>query len=78
MPQAPIECQLKELVTIPLEVVWKREEARLWDEFVDCYHYLGHKQPFGCFTRYFVNSDQHGRLGCLLFSGAAKALRARD
>lgn len=78
LPRAPIECELKELGTIRLEVVRDKEEARLWDEFVERYHYLGYKQPFGCFARYFVQSDQHGRLGCLLFSGAAKALRARD
>jgi hypothetical protein len=41
------------------------------------YHYLGYKQPFGCFARYFVESDQ-GRLGCVLFSGASKALGERD
>ncbi|MHC1725370.1 MAG: Druantia anti-phage system protein DruA [Syntrophobacteraceae bacterium] len=38
---------------------------------------MGYTQPFGCFARYFVESD-HGKLGCLLFSGAAKALRQRD
>jgi hypothetical protein len=76
-PQPQMECSLKEVGTVRLEVVREREEVGLWNEFVQRYHYLGYKQPFGCFARYFVQSDR-GRLGCLLFSGAAKALRERD
>jgi len=76
-PQTQIECGLREVGTVRLEVVRGREETKLWNEYVHRYHYLGYKQPFGCFARYFVESD-HGKLGCLLFSGAAKALRRRD
>jgi hypothetical protein len=76
-PQSRIECSLKEVGRVRLAVVREKEERELWNEFVHRYHYLGYKRPFGCFARYFVESD-HGRLGCLLFSGAAKALGARD
>lgn len=76
-PRPQIECSLKEVGTVRLEVVREREEAELWNEYAHRYHYLGYRRPFGCFARYFVESD-HGRLGCLLFSGAAKALRERD
>jgi hypothetical protein len=76
-PQPPIECSLSGVGTVRLEVVREREEAELWNEYVHRYHYLGYKRPFGCFARYFVESDQ-GRLGCLLFSGAAKSLGERD
>jgi len=76
-PRAQIECGLGDVGTVRLKVVRGREEAELWNEYVHRYHYLGYKQPFGCFARYFVESD-HGKLGCLLFSGAAKALRERD
>jgi hypothetical protein len=62
---------------VRVEVVRGAEETELWNEYVHRYHYLGYKQPFGCFARYFVESE-HGRLGCLLFSGASKALRERD
>jgi hypothetical protein len=44
---------------------------------VNRYHYLGYKQPFGCSVRYFITSE-HGKFGCLLFSGASKGLRERD
>jgi hypothetical protein len=76
-PRHQTECSLNELGTVRLEVVREREDAELWNEYVQRYHYLGYKRPFGCFGRYFVESD-HGKLGCLLFSGAAKALRERD
>lgn len=76
-PRPPVECSLKEVGTVRLELVRERQEAELWNEYVHRYHYLGYKHPFGCFARYFVESD-HGVLGCLLFSGAAKALGERD
>lgn len=57
--------------------VTEKEEIGLWNEYVNRYHYLGYKQPFGCSVRYFITSE-HGKLGCLLFSGAAKGLRERD
>lgn len=63
----------------PFQVVpvTEKEEIGLWNEYVNRYHYLGYKQPFGCSGRYFITSE-HGKLGCLLFSGAAKGLRERD
>lgn len=76
-PQSPIEGNLTEVGLVRVRVVGGREETELWNEYVDRYHYLGYKQPFGCFARYFIESER-GRLGCLLFSGAAKALRERD
>jgi hypothetical protein len=38
---------------------------------------IGYKKPFGYFLRYFVVSER-GFLGCIMFAGPAKALRARD
>jgi hypothetical protein len=62
---------------VSVEIVPDKESTGLWNEYVSRYHYLGYKQPFGYFLRYFVESEQ-GLLGCLLFAGAAKALRVRD
>jgi hypothetical protein len=76
-PQSLIEGSLRDMGHVRLEMVEGREKTGLWNEYVNRYHYLGYKKPFGCFARYFVESD-HGRLGCLLFSGAAKALGERD
>ncbi len=44
---------------------------------MDRYHYIGYKKPFGYRIRYFIRSGDT-LLGCLLFSGAAKAIRCRD
>jgi hypothetical protein len=76
-PSSAIECNLTEVGSIRLELVREREETQLWNEYVDRYHYLGYKAPFGCYARYFVDSER-GKLGCLLFSGAAKSLGQRD
>lgn len=76
-PQPPIEGGVGRLGRVRLELVMDRQAAGLWNELVSRYHYLGYKAPFGCYLRYFVESEA-GKLGCLLFSGAAKALRERD
>jgi len=51
--------------------------GRLVDEYIHRYHPLGYRQPFGYRMRYLIETDR-GTVGCLLFSGAAKSLRARD
>ena len=75
-PGEPIRCALEQLGAVGLEVV-EGQGKGLWNEYVQRYHPLGYKQPFGYRMRYFIRCGQ-GRLGCLLFSGAAKALGARD
>ena len=76
-PGAPLVGPLSEVGWVGLEVVQGKEEGRLWNEYVDRYHYLGYRQPMGCFLRYFIHSSS-GLLGCVLIAGAAKAIRARD
>ena len=76
-PRAEIGGSVREVAPVRVEVVNGRETTALWNEYVSRYHYLGYKRPFGCSLSYFVESP-HGLLGCLMFQGAAKALRARD
>ena len=54
-----------------------RHRIRLWNEYMDRYHYLGYKKPFGYTLRYFIKAGKT-LLGCLLFSGAARAMTPRD
>jgi hypothetical protein len=76
-PQEEVLGKLADIGPARLRVVEEGEEAGLFNEYVNRYHYLGYKRPFGCHLRYFIEGA--GRiLGCLLFSGAAKAMRARD
>ena len=76
-PGEKITGTLKALGTVWLDIAKAKEEADLFNEYIYRYHYLKYKRPFGYRLRYFVRCEQ-GLLGCVLFSGAAKALRARD
>ena len=76
-PGAPQVGELSEVGPVWLEGVPGRDGGLQWNEYVDRYHYLGYRQPVGCFLRYFILSPA-GVLGCVLMAGAAKAIQARD
>lgn len=76
-PQPEIACKLRDLHSVELEIVKDKDIVALWKEYVSRYHYLGYKKPFGYTLRYFIKSER-GRLGCVLFSGAAKSVGTRD
>jgi hypothetical protein len=76
-PTAEIEGSLADVGPVTLRIVADRDQRGLWNEYVSRYHYLGYKQPFGCQLRYFIESER-AKLGCLLFSGAAKSIGIRD
>lgn len=69
-----------QLSPIELEPVLGREGIRLWNEYVERYHVLGYKRPFGAHQRYFIvtRGKEEQRLGCMLFAASAWALAARD
>lgn len=76
-PKMRISCKLADLGPIKLEIITDKKADTLWKEYLTRYHYLGYLKPFGYTLRYFIESKR-GRLGCVLFSGAAKAMGARD
>lgn len=76
-PELEWRGRLGDLGAVELEIVRSRSRTRLWNEYVDRYHYLGYRRPFGCPLRYFVRCDR-GLLGCVLLAGAAKAVAVRD
>ncbi|MEN8161720.1 MAG: Druantia anti-phage system protein DruA, partial [Myxococcota bacterium] len=76
-PGSPVERALAELEPVQLVLATDLEDQALWNEYVERYHYLGYKKPFGYVQRYFIEAGPH-RLGCLLLSGPAKALTARE
>lgn len=70
---------LAELEPIYLETVTDRAGRALFSEYLERYHYLGYKRPFGSHLRYFIWAKDQLLLGCLLFAAsAAWALEARD
>ena len=72
----PIRSTLAEVGALRLESV-EGERKNPCNEYIQRYHPLGYRQPFGYRMRYLIQSEC-GTLGCLLFSGAAKSLGARD
>ena len=76
-PGPAVECELGCVQPVWLERVEDEGTTALWNAFVQRYHGLGYKPPFGCSLRYFIGS-RHGRLGCLLLASGARALRSRD
>ncbi|MGA1868436.1 MAG: Druantia anti-phage system protein DruA [bacterium] len=49
----------------------------LWNEYIERYHYLGYKIPFGLHQKYFVTLG--GRVvACMLYTSSAWALECRD
>ena len=53
------------------------KQERLWNEYVERYHYLGYGVPLGPHVKYFV-SAQEKPIACLAFGGAAWRVEARD
>lgn len=71
---------LRELGPLDLEVVEGPEAQLQWREWVDRYHYLGCKVPFGASLRYFITlrRPEGQRLGCIQLSSPAWQMASRD
>ncbi len=76
----PVECPLSSVTPITLRLVRSREDRERWKAYLQTYHYLGYKHPFGAHLGYFIVSEaRQQELGCLVFSAsAAWALAPRD
>lgn len=75
-----IECSLAELGEIEIQLVGSRHSkmARIWNELMERYHYLGKGPLCGAQLRYVIHSSRYGYLGGLSLSGAAWRVSARD
>lgn len=58
----------------------EKAESRLWTEYIERYHYLGHRIPVGANLRYLVRSapTREQVLACLLWSSPAWKMASRD
>lgn len=77
---APLEGVLKDFQPLALEPVSSPADQALWREWMQRYHYLGYRIPFGAHLRYFVRVEapQPVRVGALQFSSPAWRMAARD
>ena len=77
---APMSGKVSEVGPVRLELVQTRQQQRQWREWVDRYHYLGCKVPFGAHLRYFVHTThpQPQTVGCIQVSSPAWRMAARD
>jgi hypothetical protein len=77
-PQEEVVGSAGDIAPVLVEPVTKKEQRQLWNEFVQRYHGLGYRRPFGAHQRYFITGGGGLHLGCLLFGQAAWALAPRD
>jgi hypothetical protein len=79
-PGARLEGVLDHYPSLSLSLVETSEDRARWREWVERYHYLGHRVPFGAHLRYLIHlEDPHKTvLGCLQYSSGAWRMQARD
>jgi hypothetical protein len=76
--ESPVHCALSALTPVRLEVVRDAAWVAQWDTRVARGHPLGFQGAFGYRLRYFITAGDQRLLGCLLLSGAARAVAVRD
>jgi hypothetical protein len=79
-PQPPMGGLLAEYQPLQMQLVESPEDRRLFQQFIQRYHPMGYKVPFGAQLRYLVRGRQPERpvLACLLFTSAAWKMAPRD
>ena len=75
-PHPPILAPVHQLEPLQLRLV-TRQDSRLWNEYIERYHYLGYAPLPGAQLRYFVLSGQQ-IVACLGFGAAAWTVAPRD
>src|SRR5712691_13452949 len=73
----PVQGTIAELEPLRLVLV-EPVESTLWRQFIQRFHYLGHRTPVGAHLRYFVKSGKVQIPACLLWTSPAWKMAARD
>jgi hypothetical protein len=79
-PGAPLTGALGDYLPLELLLLQTLAQRRLFQQYVQRYHYLGYRVPYGAQLRYFVRSSRSSRplLACLLFTSPAWKMAPRD
>jgi hypothetical protein len=76
-PGQPIKKPARALMPILLRRVQTKPDSRLWNEYIQRYHYLGHKPLPGAQLRYILSSQEQP-IALLGFGAAAWQTAPRD
>jgi len=78
--QSPILGSVAAYAPLEFDLISDAASRALFRQYIQRYHYLGYRVPFGAQLRYFVRSQRLPEriLACLLFSSAAWKMAPRD
>src|SRR6266436_4839868 len=78
--QAPLAGSIGDYLPLQLQRLDSSQDRRLFRQYIQRYHYLGYRVPYGAQLRYFVRSLEPPcpLLACLLFTSAAWKMAPRD
>jgi hypothetical protein len=79
-PQPPVRGRLSDLQPLQLQLVEDVSGRRLLEQYIQRYHPLGYRFPYGAQLRYLVRGRTPASdvLACLLFTSAAWKMAPRD
>lgn len=79
-PQAHCSGPLSRWLPLEYELIQTAAERKLFEQYIQRYHYLGYRIPCGAQLRYCIRSRQapQPRLACLLFTSAAWKMAPRE
>ena len=77
-PQLPLRGRLSDYQPLRLQLMEDVAGRRLFQQYIQRYHPLGYRVPYGAQLRYLVRSSSQDVLACLLFTSAAWKMAPRD
>jgi len=76
--QASLTGAIGDYLPVQLQLLDNTDDRRLFRQYIQRYHYLGYKVPYGAQLRYLVHTPSQDVLACLLFTSAAWKMAPRD
>ena len=77
-PQSPLHGRLADYQPLRLQLLEDLAGRRLFQQYIQRYHPLGYRVPYGAQLRYLVRARSQDVLACLLFTSAAWKMAPRD
>ena len=77
-PQPAVQGRLADYQPLQLQLVEELSGRQLFQQYIQRYHPLGYRFPYGAQLRYLVRTPLQQVLACLLFTSAAWKMAPRD